>query len=170
MEEQHSTNEYRTGTTRPKEKHTGPIAALFVCVIFLGGLLSVLGLLNIHLSGDDTPPISFSKGESDGFTTQETAEAALLPLGFSCQTMAMTYQSLHNLPAGLFINHVEPDSTAASLGIVPGDVLISFDDMPVTHLELLNQLLANCPKNHRATLVIHRQDGPTTLVITLGED
>ena len=41
--------EYRTGRTEPTKKHNGLIAFLLICVIFLTGLVSALGLLNIHL-------------------------------------------------------------------------------------------------------------------------
>ena len=41
--------EYRTGRTEPQKKHNGLIAFLLILVIFLSGLVSVLGILNIHL-------------------------------------------------------------------------------------------------------------------------
>ena len=42
-------NFYRTGTTRPKKSKSGPIAVLLGAVIFLGGIISLLGLFDIHL-------------------------------------------------------------------------------------------------------------------------
>ncbi len=167
MEEQFNTNEYRTGHTQPTEKHTGPIAALFIGVIFLGGLVSALSLLNAYLSKNDAPPISFTMEETFQSETEETVYEPRAPLGFSCQNMAMTYQFLHHLPAGLFINHVEPGSLAASLGISPGDVLLSFDGTPVTTTDALTQLLANCPSDHQANVVIHRKDRQIAFIITL---
>ncbi len=41
---------YGTGRTRPPKNHGGAVAILLVIVIFLGGLVSVLGVLNIKLS------------------------------------------------------------------------------------------------------------------------
>ncbi len=167
MEEQLNTNEYRTGHTQPSEKHTGPVAALFICVIFLGGLLSVLGLLNIHLSDRDQPPVSFTQDHTAESGAEETAQSVATPLGFTCQNMAMTYQFVHHLPTGLFINHVKPGSPAAYLGIEAGDVLVSFDGTPVTHTDTLDQLLANCAADHRANLVIYSQDGHSAFIIAL---
>ena len=40
---------YETGRTRPPKSHTGLIAVLLVVVIFLSGLVSFLGLLNVKL-------------------------------------------------------------------------------------------------------------------------
>ncbi len=40
---------YGTGRTRPPKNHGGMIAVLLVIVIFLGGLVSVLGVLNVKL-------------------------------------------------------------------------------------------------------------------------
>ena len=40
---------YETGRTRPPKSHGGLIALLLVIVIFLGGLVSVLGILNVRL-------------------------------------------------------------------------------------------------------------------------
>ena len=41
---------YGTGRTKPPKNHGGIIAVLLVVVIFLGGLVSLLGVLNIKLS------------------------------------------------------------------------------------------------------------------------
>lgn len=58
---------YQTGSTRPPKSHGGLIAVLLVLVIFLGGIASALGLLNIRLfsqiqsqPGGDDPPVSFA--------------------------------------------------------------------------------------------------------------
>lgn len=63
---------YQTGRTRTPKSHGGLIALLLVCVIFLGGIASAMGLMNIRLfqrinslSKENTPPISFSQTELD---------------------------------------------------------------------------------------------------------
>jgi len=147
MEEHLNTNEYRTGETRPKKKRTGPIAALFICVIFLCGLISVLGVLNTLFAKKEAPAITFSKGAADESPVEETSIIPTAPLGFTCQSMAITYQYLHSLPSGLYINYVVPGSPAAALGISPGDVLIAFDDALVNHPNSLAQMVSLCPNN-----------------------
>ena len=60
---------YETGRTRPPKSHTGLIAVLLVVVIFLSGLVSFLGLLNVRLFAqlkampeDDSNPVNFVSG------------------------------------------------------------------------------------------------------------
>lgn len=43
------TGTYQTGSAKPKNEHRGIIAILMILVTFLGGIASVLGLINIHL-------------------------------------------------------------------------------------------------------------------------
>lgn len=40
---------YQTGSSRPHAEHRGLIAVLMILVIFLGGIASILGLMNLHL-------------------------------------------------------------------------------------------------------------------------
>ena len=40
---------YGTGKTQPPKNHGGAVAVLLVIVIFLSGLVSVLGILNVKL-------------------------------------------------------------------------------------------------------------------------
>ena len=67
---------YETGRTRPPKYHGGIIAVLLVIVIFLGGLVSALSVLNIKLFAelntpdDDSDPVSF---------VSETEEEETLP-------------------------------------------------------------------------------------------
>ena len=60
---------YQTGKTQPQKSSRGMIAVLLVAVIFLGGIASAMGILNIKLfrqmTGDKTS-VSFSEGEAEG--------------------------------------------------------------------------------------------------------
>ena len=169
MDEQLEQTEYRTGDTHLPEKQTGPIAALFICVIFLVGLVSALGLLKDYFTAD-APPIAFGPGEVTEEITQDTCLTHRAPLGFSCQSMAMTYRYVHNLPAGLFINFVEPESQAASLGIQPGDVLVSIDGNPVTTPELLHEILNNYADGDQAVLGLYHENGEISVTLIMDYD
>ena len=133
--------EYRTGQTHPDKSSRGLIAGLLICVIFLGGLVSALSFMNIHLfralknARQDTP-LSFSQGEA-----AQLAEDFLLLAGMALQAPDPVYQQLHGLPEGLYVARVEPDSQAEKLGVKPGDVLISLDGTPVSALEEMQTLL-----------------------------
>ena len=62
---------YRTGSTRPKKSKSGLVAVLLAGVIFLGGIVSALGLLGVHLFSDGSKP----KDSSLQFSPKETAES-----------------------------------------------------------------------------------------------
>ena len=66
---------YETGSTRPPRKHGGLIALLLVAVIFLGGISSALGILNIRLSSQlENPPAS--DGSVIFYSTDNTVPSA----------------------------------------------------------------------------------------------
>ena len=70
---------YGTGNTRPPKNHTGIIAALLVVVIFLSGITSALGLMNIRLFQE----LKQQKKEEEplpmSFTVNDEAMAASIP-------------------------------------------------------------------------------------------
>ena len=80
---------YETGRTRPPKSHTGLIALLLVVVIFLSGLVSFLGLLNVRLFAqlnaqpeEEESPVSFvseTEAAPDILEIQDPSAAALEP-------------------------------------------------------------------------------------------
>ncbi len=156
MEEQR--NEYRTGRTEPQKKHNGIIAFLLILVIFLSGLVSVMGILNIHLfrlldEQEGTAPLSFSHQQSQADT--QAANGVTLA-GMVIEEIPALYQSVHELPAGLYISYVQEDSAAHQAGILAGDVLVSFADMPVSSLDALRPLLTDA--RDTVTLTVCREE------------
>ena len=72
---------YETGSTRPPKSRRGLIAVLLVLVIFLGGIVSAMGLLNIHLfrqlaSNEETQEDPFRFAEETDPTSVATSETA----------------------------------------------------------------------------------------------
>lgn len=49
LEEQQENNVYRTGRTHPQKSYGGIIAVLIAALIFLGGIVSVLGMMNVRI-------------------------------------------------------------------------------------------------------------------------
>ena len=135
MDEQYA---YRTGRTDPAKSSRGVIAVLLICVIFLGGLVSGLSIMNIHLfrklQRTQAAPVSFARGEA-----AQIREDSLALAGMALQEQDPVYQQLHDLPEGLFVAQVEPGSTAEKLHIQPGDVLIRLNKTPVSTLEDMKQ-------------------------------
>ena len=69
--------EYGTGRTDPPKSHTGILAVLLILVIFLTGIATVLGVLNIRLfrelashQAEPELPISFTQTEAEADETQ----------------------------------------------------------------------------------------------------
>ncbi|MBR5021724.1 MAG: PDZ domain-containing protein [Oscillospiraceae bacterium] len=145
MDEQYA---YRTGRTDPIKSSRGLITFLLICVIFLGGLVSALSILNIHLfrmlqNTEDTP-LTFSAGEA-----AQTVEESLSLAGMDLQDPDPVYQQLHKLPEGLYVVRVETGSQADKLKIQPGDVVTAVDKTPVSSLEDIKNLLQG---KHQLTL------------------
>jgi len=165
MDEPCFENEYRTGRTRPQKNRNGLIALLLICVIFLGGIVSVLSLMNIHLfrqlkQVNAGAPVSFSKGDS----LPADSEALGLTLeGMTFQELPVLYQQIYDLPPGLYISKVTAGSHADALGIKAGDVLISVGDTPVTQLDSLQSLFDNA--QNQVILTIHRDGQSVTLTL-----
>ena len=69
---------YKTGSTKPPKSRSGLLALLIAVVVFLGGIVSALGLLNIHLfkaldSSGDRP-----EDASVQFSPEETVPPAFI--------------------------------------------------------------------------------------------
>ena len=97
---------YQTGSTQPPKSRQGLFAFLLVAVIFLGGIVSILSLLNIRLFQklqSDTPDdasFRFSANESAPTAAAEadtTAPAADINTDVTIQ-LNQTPQSVENIP------------------------------------------------------------------------
>lgn len=139
MDEQYA---YRTGRTDPTKSSRGLIAFLLICVIFLGGLVSVLSIMNIQLfwqlNNTRQAPLSFAEGEN-----AQALDDCFVLAGMALQEPDPVYQQLHELPEGLYVVRVEQGSPAESLRIRPGDVLVSLNKTPVSTLEETKNLLGD---------------------------
>ena len=145
--------EYRTGQTQPRKSSRGLVAFLLICVILLGGVVSVLGMLNIHLfrqlqQADTETPLSFEEGTA----VTAAAEGLYLTIeGITLQELPSLYQQLYDLPQGLYVVDADQDM------ILPGDVLTAFDGAAVTTLEELNTLYAKKKAGDKLWFTFHRQ-------------
>ena len=159
--------EYRTGQTQPRKSSRGLIAFLLICVIFLCGVVSVLGMMNIHLLnklqqvGTETP-LSFAEGD----LTPVAPEGDSLTLGgITVQELPDLYRQIEDLPKGLYVVDAPHNGPVA-----PGDILISFNRSVVGSLSVLNALQNTCKAGQRIELMFSRQDADYfTHTITFGK-
>ena len=69
---------YQTGSTKPPKSRSGLVAVLLIAVIFLAGLTSILGIMNIHLfsalnNTGDCGPLSLYEDSTTTLPTSITA-------------------------------------------------------------------------------------------------
>lgn len=165
MDEQTFTNEYRTGRTHPQKNRNGQVAFLLICVIFLCGMVSALGLLNIRLfrqlQQTTEAPLSFAQGD---ITPTQPEGETLTVCGITVQEMPAMYRQMYDLPAGLYVVDAPENGPVA-----PGDVLIGFDQSAVGSLAELNALLLNSKAGEKVSLSLYRQNADYfTHTITFG--
>ena len=148
---------YRTGGTQPPKNHGGVIAFLLVMVIFLCGVSTALGLMNIRLfrqltaaQKPETSSMRFSQAEQSALAEEHS------PLGLSGQTVPDFWQNYHHLPKGVYVTQVLPDSDAFHQGVRPGDILIRLDNNGVPDTDTLQQLLQEIPLGSAVTLDVYR--------------
>lgn len=159
---------YRTGGTQPPKSHGGLIAFLLVLVIFLCGVSTALGLMNIRLfrqlsqqNLEKQAPVVFSQG------VQSVPADAGSPLGFVGQTVPDFWQNYHNLPQGVYITEVLPGSPVGAQGVHPGDILTGFNGAAVPNTQSLQDLIDQCPAGSTVTLRFYRSGQETEITITL---
>lgn len=158
---------YQTGPTDPPKSHHKLLAILLVLVIFLGGLATVLGILNIRLfhrlslqdRGD--APITFTQEE----TYQEEAgdAAGYDALGLATETVTPFLQSYYDLPAGVYITHVEEGSAAQKAGLFTGDIILEVGDTPTPDQQTLQDLLKELPQGKEFSLTVYQDEEEKTL-------
>lgn len=159
---------YRTGGTQPPKSHGGLIAFLLVVIIFLCGISTALGMMNVRLfrqlttlSYEKTSPIAFSR--SNG----ESAELTDTPLGFIGQEIPPFWQNYHDLPQGIYVTKVIAGSQACKLGVLPGDILISLNDTPISSANTFQQLLDAYAVGDTVTACFVRQGQSVVLSLIL---
>ena len=159
---------YRTGGTQPPKSHGGLIAFLLVVIIFLCGISTALGLMNIRLFRqlttfvtEETGPITFSQSAG---TEREVLDA---PLGFLGQEVTPFWQNYHDLPPGIYVTEVISGSSAWKQGVLPGDVLVAVNDAPIADIASLQQFLMDCKPGESVTVTFIRQEQDITLTLIL---
>ena len=97
--------EYGTGRTDPPKSRTGLLAVLLILVIFLTGIVSVLGVLNIRLfrqlaaqEEEQELPISFTQTEAAAETVPETTLPAAVSKSDFVLDLRRGPQAVANVP------------------------------------------------------------------------
>ena len=168
MDNKNFTETYQTGSTQPPKSYRGVIAILLVLVIFLCGISTGLGLLNIHLfrklhqSGAEDS-LSFCHAEG------ETLPQSCQILGFSPKELDEFWRIYQEVPYGMYIAHVDEHSDAAKKGVFPGDVLLKLDDTPITSGEDLENWLIEGSDHSSVRVLLYRAGQELTVTVALNK-
>lgn len=166
---------YQTGSTNPPKNHTGIIAVLLIAVTVLVSVVTVLGMMNIQLfqllREQSRNAVYFESAEQiaqvDAAPQVAAAETEVPMLGLTFQEVTGLYRSYHQLPYGLYISQVDPESAAAQIGIRTGDILIACDGKTITKKDSFIESLSQLSYNTTITLTVYRDNQQLTFPLTV---
>ena len=163
---------YETGSTQPPKSSVW-IVLLLVLLIFVGGIITALGILNVKLwstfsaEKEEAVSLRFTRELDSSIPQYASAQPAEhtpdICLGFSTETVSEFLQAYYNLPQGVYIPHVTTGSSAEIAGILPGDILLAINGECITDTEMLSGLLRRHHGKSPVELTIFR-DGKTLSV------
>lgn len=90
-------------------------------------------------------------------------------LGISGEGISEFYQFYYRLPKGLYITEVDPESNAETVGIQPGDILISIDNVNITSSHVLETALYAYVPGDTVKAIIYRAGKQYSVTLTVGE-
>lgn len=165
---------YQTGSTNPPRNYGGIIAFLLVLVIFLCGISTALGVLNIRLfrqlNTADATEESCAVAFADAPSLESSLENSTLihfSLGFIGQAVPDFWQHYRDLPQGIYVTEVEEPSAAQKGGILPGDVLLSVGGTAVTDADMLCSVLQGYNPGDSIEVLLYRSGSQLSLNLTL---
>ena len=171
--ENKSRDSYQTGSTNPPKSHQGIITVLLIFVIFLGGIVSGLSMMNIRLfqmleaQNQDTQKslLQFSRQtEALGKTT----DGVLVPgLGFIGHEVTELCRSYYGWPEGLYIASVTAGSAAEKAGLRQGDILTLVDGAVVDSENTLFGILSGKHAEDALLLTIFRGGDTVQLALVM---
>ena len=90
-------------------------------------------------------------------------------LGIVGEGVSNFYQYYYRLPAGLYITDLDPESDGAKKGLIPGDILISLDDVRINSMEDLQEAIASREVGDTVRIIIFRDGRQYSADIILHE-
>ena len=161
---------YRTGDTHPPKNRGGVIAFLLALVIFLCGISTALGFMNIRMF-QKLSDIEAAKPSPVAFSHKEAFEpphnAVAYPVGFVGQEVSDFWQTYHQLPQGIYVVEV----TGAYPGeLLPKDIITQLEGNPLTCNEDLTNLLKDRQPGEQMDALVYREGTQIHITLTIQED
>ncbi len=88
-------------------------------------------------------------------------------LGASGQSVTATAQAYYRLPAGVYVEELEPNGAAERAGIQIGDIITAIDGMSVGSIEELNLIKNRYKSGDKVTVTLFRNDELMSVVLIL---
>lgn len=170
-------NSYGTGSTRPPKKRGGWIAVFFAGVIFLTGISTAMGLMNIRFSfvpeddaQESVPSVLFAQENTLPAAGSITPSSDNLSPGFTGQALSVREQIIYKLPRGIYITQVHRGSDAQVKGISPGDVLVRLGKIATPDIPSLTAALKSYHSGDEVEMVIDRGGARYTVRVILSQE
>lgn len=165
-------NTYQTGSTTPPKSHGGLIAFLLGLVIFLCGISTSLGLMNIRLfqvlntqMEETTSPAAAISYSAPVEEDAQELDAIDFAFGFSGQTVPKFWNLYQGLPQGVYVTYVYRNTPAAQQGLLPGDIILSIDGIFTADVQLLMDALDTYEPDTQAQVVLYRGGEEILLIL-----
>jgi len=163
---------YRTGSTNPPKSYRGIIAALLILVIVLISIVTVLGMMNIHLfrmleQQADSSVAFAENGVVPAAQATIPPEGVNVPqLGLTAEEIESLYRSYNDWPVGLYISQMEPNGPAAEAGIQLGDILVAVDGVAITGKEDFQEKMVDLKSGCSLQFTVFRDNSELTFPLT----
>lgn len=174
---------YQTGSTKPPKSHNSIIAVLLVLVILLSGIVSVMGLMNIHLfralmnQKEEAAAMAFESAPSGEVSLANYALDATqavfhggAAIGILGQDITGFYESFYGVPQGVYVSDIDNASDAYDQGLRTRDIILAFNGARVTDCAGLRKHLENVAPGEKARLRVYRKGMQFEMIVTLQED
>lgn len=163
------TGTYQTGAAKPQTEHRGLIALLMILVIFLGGIASLLGWVNIRLlqqlsNAEASDQVPMYEDDQQNIAIRDTDDLAapslpnandwVLPLETIPQDAAPSGEILAQNQDSLVSVHIsQPDSPAVACGVLMDEAgYLITNAYPISDTSHIFVRLAD-DRSYRATVV-----------------
>lgn len=90
-------------------------------------------------------------------------------IGISGENISAQVAQIYNLPLGVYVRYVDPESGAAKAGIAQGDIITAINGTDISTIAELNNLRDNYKAGETVTLSVFRNGKTVEVDIVLGE-
>ena len=163
---------YGTGSTHPVKSRGGMWAVVLAVVIFLGGVFSMMNLLNIrlfHKMNEAAPVITFSRQAEPDAQAEGIGNKTPM-LGIRCETVGPFLENYYRLPQGVYVTQVTAGGAAQAAGLVMGDVIVTFAGTAVENVNDLASLIRARKVGDFVRITVIREGKSHCLDVILGEN